>query len=158
MYTFVFLCKLLIYRGFSFIVIHTCHLGFQWRVHPPGSSFRSCFQDIDLLLHLLRSILPLNSFRCWWETPTHCVFGRCSTPCSLLSYIFYGQPIKVYSYIPLKLHAILKKLNELFVANLKWQHQQLMIPSSIPQRFHERNLHICKHIWKNIYFVHVVNT
>ena len=34
MYTFVFLYKLLIYRGFNFIVTHVRHLGWQWRVHP----------------------------------------------------------------------------------------------------------------------------
>ena len=26
-----------VYKGFSFIVTHTCHFGFQWRVHLPSS-------------------------------------------------------------------------------------------------------------------------
>ena len=42
MYTFFFvffvfsLYKVLVCRGFKFIVTHVCHIGFRWRVQPPS--------------------------------------------------------------------------------------------------------------------------
>jgi hypothetical protein len=49
------------------------------------------------------SISKLNQetiglFKSWWETSTYCETDRCSTSCSIVSYIFYGQPIRYHYY------------------------------------------------------------
>ena len=45
-----FLYKLLVYRRFNFIVNHARHLGFQWKVHPPGI----CFGKVHYSIYDLR--------------------------------------------------------------------------------------------------------
>jgi hypothetical protein len=54
----------------------------------------------------------------------------------------------------IKLQGILEKLNKIFVANLKWQHQRLFIPSSSPHRFSEENLHICNTFERILIFIY----
>ena len=49
--------------------------------------------------------------------------GKCSTSCSMTSHIFYGDLLEFTHVDVVKLHAILEKLNNIFVVDLKWQHQ-----------------------------------
>ena len=69
MYTFIFLLyKLLVYRGFKFIVTHARHLGFQWGVHPQMHAYATqwstsrlkCTQ-MTLDINMLKNILPLHT-------------------------------------------------------------------------------------------------
>ena len=89
-----------------------------------------------------------------WLTSIYCKTGRCSTSCSIVRYIIYAQPIRLYPYKHDELHAISKELNKMFVANWSGNISELLIPSSSPHKFHERNLHICKDIW-NIIYLHM---
>ena len=41
----------------------------------------------------------------------------------------------------------------MFVANLKWQHNGPLIPSSSPNKYHERNLHICRHLKEYLFCI-----
>ena len=49
--------------------------------------------------------------------------GRCSTLCSIISYVFFGHPIRIYTCIHDETTCHFKKMNKIFVASLKWQHQ-----------------------------------
>jgi hypothetical protein len=52
----------------------------------------------------------------------------------------------------MKLQGILEKLNKIYVANLKWQHQRII--SSSPHRFSEKNLHICDTFERILIFIY----
>ena len=57
----------------------------------------------------------------------------------------------------LKLEAILEKSIRYMLLIWSGNFTKLSIRSLSPHRFHERNLHICKDIWENIYSVYVSN-
>ena len=67
------------------------------------------------------------------------------------------NPLEFTHVDKLKLEAILEKLIRYMLLIWSGNFTRLWIPSSSPHRFHERNLHICKDIWENIYCVYVAN-
>ena len=89
------------------------------------------------------------------KTFTSCETSTFSTSCSIPNYNFLmDNPLKFTPTNVMKLRAISHKLNKICML-LIWSSNinGLLIPSSSPHRFHENFLHICKDIWKNIYFV-----
>ena len=65
--------------------------------------------------------------------------------------IVMDNPLEFNLAYILKMHAISEKLNEIYVANVRWQHQHTIVSFSSPHRFHEVNLRIWKDTWMNIY-------